>query len=158
MGATASGQGEQLIEAQLPRLVAEKLSSSRPEPERGAAEEEETETVVGDAVRSFVARASGERFAGLLVLRQQEGEAAEPAADGEAGGEGGAAAAAPAGGGSLFEVAWSHSTSSFGVAFLSAKMARAGEAPRCVFSRLRPELHAAEVPGAAVCTMGAVTA
>ena len=157
MGATASGQGEQLIEAQLPRLVAEKLSSSRPEPERGAAEEEETETVVGDAVRSFVARDSGERFAGLLVLRQQEGEAAEPAADGEVGGEGGAAAAAPAGGG-LFEVTWSHSTSSFGVAFLSAKMARAGEAPRCVFSRLRPELHAAEVPGAAVCTMGAVTA
>ena len=153
MGATASGQGEQLIEAQLPRLVAEKLSSSRPEPERGAAEEEETETVVGDAVRSFVARDSGERFAGLLVLRQQEGEAAEPAADGEAGGEGGAA-----GGGALFEVAWAHSTSSFGVAFLSAKMARAGEAPRCVFSRLRPELHAAEVPGAAVCTMGAVTA
>ncbi len=157
MGATASGQGEQLIEAQLPRLVAEKLSSSRPEPERGAAEEEETETVVGDAVRSFVARASGERFAGLLVLRQQEGEAAEPAADGQAGGEGGAAAAAPAGGGP-FEVAWSHTTSSFGVAFLSAKMARAGEAPRCVFSRLRPELHPAEVPGAAVCTMGAVTA
>ena len=151
MGATASGQGEQLIEAQLPRLVAEKLSSSRPEPERGAAEEEETETVVGDAVRSFVARDGGERFAGLLVLRQQEGEAAEPAADGEAGGEGGAASP-------LFEVAWSHSTSSFGVAFLSAKMARAGEAPRCVFSRLRPELHPAEVPGAAVCTMGAVTA
>ena len=156
MGATASGQGEQLIEAQLPRLVAEKLSSSRPEPKSGAADEE-TETVVGDAVRSFVERASGERFAGLLVLRQQEGEAAEPAANGEAGGEGVAAAAAPAGGGP-FEVAWSHSSSSFGVAFLSAKMARAGEAPRCVFSRLRPELHAAEVPGAAVCTMGAVTA
>ena len=132
MGATASGQGEQLIEAQLPRLVAEKLSSSRPEPERGAAGEEETETVVGDAVRSFVARDSGERFAGLLVLRQQEGEAAEPAADGEVGGEGGAAAAAPAGGGP-FEEALSHSTEPAAPASLSsARRWRPGSRPaRC---------------------------
>ena len=60
-------------------------------------------------------------------IQQEEGEAAEPAADGEAGGEGGAAAAAPASGGP-FEEALSHSsTSSFGVAFLRAKMARVGD-------------------------------
>lgn len=146
-------RGEQLIQAQLPRRVGERLAAADANGEGVT----DGEGVVCDVMEDFVQGKIGEEdeglplpMGGVLLVRQQADRAASTAFRSRPAGAVAALALdqgrtsddrpadVPEGaaGAGEFEVVWSHNSSSFAVAYLSGQMAALRVPPRCVFSRL----------------------
>lgn len=159
VGATASGTGEQLIQAQLPRRVSQELIRARRKRKAGsnsqpslADDNMSAEGIVDSIMQDFVMNRDGDEASDVEIGPGVHATSDEPAIGGvlaiehkvcyaqsfdSARNTSSTASDDRLDAGGDFEIVWSHNSRSFAVAYLSGQMDMLSVPARCSFSRIK---------------------